>query len=78
MGSYVLPMQVPADDASEEQRGPKIDFSHSGQKKLDLGFGRWPTQAHGSRQISWERLRKVTGRNIFCLSQEGRVILNCG
>ncbi len=54
--------QVPVDEVLEEKQEPKIDFTYSGQKKLNLGFGprRPPGPGQpGSRQLSWERLRKV-------------------
>ena len=56
-------MQVPADTTVEEKQEPKIDFTYSGQKKLNLGFGfgtAKPADAQDSfKQLSWERMRKV-------------------
>ena len=54
---------------------PKIDYTYSGQKKLDLGFG-FGTAApaavqDSAKQLSWERMRKVGRRyehaSAFCL-----------
>lgn len=56
-------MQVPADEAAEGKQEPKIDYTYSGEKKLDLGFGfgtAAPAAARESaKQLSWERMRKV-------------------
>lgn len=56
-----LYVQVPADEVLEIKQEPKIDFTYSGQQKLDLGFG--PSGNSGPQQpvqvLSWERLRKV-------------------
>ena len=42
---------------------PKIDFTYSGQKKVDLGFGASPAAAPASLQgpppLTWEAMRKV-------------------
>lgn len=54
---------MPDEAALEEKHEPKIDYTYSGQKKLDLGFG-FSTEASRpaqdmSNQLSWERMRKV-------------------
>ena len=52
----------------EEKQEPKIDFTYSGEKKLDLGFGfgtAKPADAQDTtKQLSWERMRKA-GNNLF-------------
>lgn len=59
---------MPADSAVEEKQEPKIDFTNSGEKKLDLGFGfgtAKPADAQATaKQLSWERMRKA-GNNLF-------------
>ena len=55
--------QVPADGGVEVKQEPKIDYTYSGQKKLDLGFG-FGTAASAAaldsaKLLSWERMRKV-------------------
>ena len=54
----------------EESQEPKIDFTYSGEKKLDLGFGfgtAKPADARdAAKQLSWERMRKA-GTPFACL-----------
>ncbi|BDA47164.1 probable DmX-like protein 2 at C-terminar half [Coccomyxa sp. Obi] len=54
---------VPANEEVEVKQEPKIDFTYSGQKKIDLGFGfgtAAPAAAQDSaKQLSWERMRKA-------------------
>lgn len=53
-------LQVPADEVIEVKQEPKIDFTYSGQQKLDLGFGPLGTSsAQPVQTLSWERLRRV-------------------
>jgi hypothetical protein len=52
--------QVPADEVVEVKHEPKIDFTYSGQQKLDLGFGAsGGSPAQPVQALSWERLRQV-------------------
>lgn len=54
-------LQVPADEVVEEKQEPKIDFTYSGQQKLDLGFGPSGSRpAQPVQALSWARLRQVS------------------
>ena len=45
----------------EEKQEPKIDFTYSGQQKLDLGFGSSASRpAQPAQALSWARLRQVS------------------
>ena len=52
---------MPADEVIEEKQEPKIDFTYSGQQKLDLGFGPSGSRpAQPVQALSWARLRQVS------------------
>lgn len=56
-------MQLPPEEAPEVKAEPKIDFTYSGQKKVDLGFGpsaaAAPAALQGPPPLTWEAMRKV-------------------
>ena len=49
---------------------PKITFSYSGQKTLDLGFGGGPA-AGAPSPLSWDRMRKVDYQLLHQTPQTG-------
>ena len=68
LGSHLTTrtLQVPADEVVEVKHKPKIDFTYSGQQKLDLGFGAFGgSPAQPDQALSWERLRQVYFPNIW-------------
>ena len=52
--------QVPAEEVVEVKQEPKIDFTYSGQQRLDLGFGPSGRQSgQDAKTLSWARLKQV-------------------
>ena len=52
--------QVPADVVAEVKQEPKIDFTYSGQQRLDLGFGPSGRQSgQRAKTLSWARLKQA-------------------
>ena len=55
--------QLPPEELPEARAEPKIDFTYSGQKKVDLGFGpstaAAPASLQGPPLLTWEAMRKV-------------------
>ena len=60
----------------EVKHEPKIDFTYSGQQKLDLGFGAsGGGPAQPAQALSWERLRKVCSQRLAACGKVSQRIM---
>ena len=63
--------QVPAEEVVEVKQEPKIDFTYSGQQRLDLGFGASGRQSlQQAKTLSWARLKQVCPGDLQCCTEQ--------